>query len=70
MKNIDNSIYKIQTEIDLIEEYRTRLISDVVTGKVDIRNIEVDVEEAIVLDISNDEELDNDEAADLEECEV
>lgn len=29
-------------QIDLIQEYRTRLISDVVTGKIDIRNIKID----------------------------
>lgn len=28
-----------QCEIDLIREYRTRLISDVVTGKVDVRHL-------------------------------
>ena len=28
-----------QREIDLIREYRTRLIADVVTGKVDVRHL-------------------------------
>lgn len=28
-------------EIELISEYRTRLISDVVTGQVDVRGIEI-----------------------------
>lgn len=28
-------------EIDLIREYRTRLIADVVTGKLDIRGVEL-----------------------------
>lgn len=40
--NIDNTIEKINTEINLITEYRTTLISDVVTGKVDVRNIVVE----------------------------
>jgi hypothetical protein len=33
---------KTKTEIELIQEYRIRLISDVVTGKLDVRNINVD----------------------------
>lgn len=39
---IDKSIKKIENEIELITEYRTTLISDVVTGKVDVRNIKVE----------------------------
>jgi type I restriction enzyme S subunit len=38
---IDKAIYRAQRQIDLMREYRTRLISDVVTGKVDVRGIEV-----------------------------
>lgn len=34
-------IAKINQEIDCLHEYRTRLISDVVTGQIDVRNIEV-----------------------------
>ncbi len=36
-KAIDASIAAIKREIDLIREYRTRLVADVVTGKVDVR---------------------------------
>jgi type I restriction enzyme, S subunit len=35
---IDSSIAAIKREIDLIREYRTRLVADVVTGKLDVRN--------------------------------
>ena len=38
---IESIIEKTIREIELIQEYRTRLISDVVTGKVDVRNIKV-----------------------------
>ncbi|MBF0232593.1 MAG: restriction endonuclease subunit S [Desulfamplus sp.] len=38
---IDYTITRAQRQIALIREYRTRLISDVVTGKVDVRGIEV-----------------------------
>lgn len=40
--NIEDSILKLQKEIELLTEYSTRLISDVVTGKVDVRNIPID----------------------------
>ncbi|WP_431830924.1 restriction endonuclease subunit S [Clostridium sporogenes] len=39
---IDKSILHINKEISLITEYGIRLISDVVTGKVDVRNISID----------------------------
>jgi type I restriction enzyme S subunit len=34
---VDRSLSVITREIDLIREYRTRLIADIVTGKVDVR---------------------------------
>ena len=34
---LESVISNIQKEIDLFQEYRTRLISDVVTGKLDVR---------------------------------
>jgi type I restriction enzyme, S subunit len=36
---LDKGILRAQREIDLIREYRTRLIADVVTGKVDVRRL-------------------------------
>ena len=50
---IDQAISRAQREIELMREYRTRLISDVVTGQVDVRGIEVPEmaeEELLVLD--------------------
>jgi type I restriction enzyme S subunit len=38
---IKESIIKIQKQIKLIQEYLICLISDVVTGKIDVRNIEI-----------------------------
>ena len=35
--DIDASISRTHRQIELIEEYRTRLIADVVTGKLDVR---------------------------------
>ena len=38
---ISQVISRAEREIELMREYRTRLISDVVTGQVDVRGIEV-----------------------------
>ncbi len=38
---IDQTIARTEREIELIAEYRTRLVSDVVTGKVDVRSVEI-----------------------------
>ncbi len=52
-KAIDQAVTRAQREIELMREYRTRLISDVVTGQVDVRGIkvpEVAEEELLALD--------------------
>uniref|UniRef100_A0A7V2ZKN1 Restriction endonuclease subunit S n=1 Tax=Ignavibacterium album TaxID=591197 RepID=A0A7V2ZKN1_9BACT len=38
MKRIDEKIKRTEKEIELLQEYRTALISEVVTGKIDVRN--------------------------------
>jgi len=57
-RNYDSLIARYVKEIDLIQEYRTRLISDVVTGQIDVRNIEVSdiVEEERIEDILEEEQ--------------
>lgn len=40
-QNIDTAISRAEREIELMTEYRDRLIADVVTGKVDVRGIDV-----------------------------
>jgi len=47
-KALIERINKAQREIDLIREYRTRLIADVVTGKVDVRGIAVERKKSAV----------------------
>ena len=38
-------------EIELINEYRTRLIADIVTGKIDARDIEVeDIDDGAIIE--------------------
>lgn len=38
---IDEYISKLKAEINYLQEYKQRLISDVVTGKVDVRGVEI-----------------------------
>lgn len=66
-KKIDGAIPSIQKEINLLREYRTRLISDVVTGQVDVRGIEIpdytpeeDIEGSDAENETVDEEVDAD----------
>lgn len=42
---IDEYISKLKAEINYLQEYKQRLISDVVTGKVDVRGVEIPNEE-------------------------
>lgn len=34
---LDTAISRLEREIELLREYRTRLVADVVTGKLDVR---------------------------------
>ena len=40
-KKNDSIVKQIEQEISHIQDYRTRLIADAVTGKIDVRNITV-----------------------------
>ena len=66
---IDAAIAATRSEIELLREYRTRLIADVVTGKVDVREVaarlpeEPSEEEAESIDT---DEIAEDEATDEE----
>jgi type I restriction enzyme S subunit len=50
---IDKLIVRAEKEIEHIQEYRTRLISDTVTGKIDVRDIEIPDFEQEVIDIDS-----------------
>jgi len=62
---------KAMREIDLLREYRTRLISDVVTGKLDVRGMELpamdEAESLEDIDTGEDTELDAEELIKSEE---
>ena len=67
-KSIDISIVKIEKEIELIQEYKNSLISDVVTGKVDVRNIVIkDFEEEIIEDLELEEDSIDEEILEVED---
>lgn len=71
LAELNSVIARVQTEINLINEYRERLIADVVTGKVDVRHIEIaapadeplaDEDDALDEDDTLDEALEDGEA--------
>jgi type I restriction enzyme S subunit len=50
LTDIESTLMRIRREIDLLREYHTRLIADVVTGHLDVRRVELPVlDEAEVL---------------------
>ena len=69
-KKIEKLIDSLNDEIAYIQELRVRTISDVVTGTVDVRNVEIPEYETetsdINDDVSEDEDLDEVETVDEE----
>jgi type I restriction enzyme S subunit len=68
-KDIEVAITRFSNEIKLLQEYRTRLISDVVTGKVEVRYIEIPEYEADS-DETIDDEIDDNLVLDEEDGEM
>jgi len=75
LKEIDNqsaslerAIEDAQREIELLNEYRTRLIADVVTGKLDVRTAAAELPEVDLL--SAEDDADDALDADLEEMDA
>ncbi len=66
--DLNTLINKYQQQIDLIQEYRTRLISDVVIGQIDVRNIDVSeiIDEELIEEVVEDEQ--EDESLELAEA--
>jgi len=71
-KSLNTAISRLEREIELLREYRTRLVADVVTGKLDVREAaaklpqDVEPEE----DQVDEDQVDEDEVAELAEEEV
>ena len=60
--SVNLTIDSTNQETDLLREYRTRLVSDVVTGKLDVRGVAASLPEEM-----KDGELPEDEAEESEE---
>ncbi|MDR0867113.1 MAG: restriction endonuclease subunit S [Planctomycetota bacterium] len=60
LEQIEYAISKLENQVSLLNEYRTRLISDVVTGKLDVRGVVVPEYEAV--EETADEEIIEEEA--------
>jgi type I restriction enzyme S subunit len=54
-RGIDASLATIRREADLLLEYRTRLVADVVTGKLDVREAAAQLPEEAAPDIAEDD---------------
>jgi type I restriction enzyme S subunit len=52
---IDRAISRLEREIELLREYRTRLVADVVTGKFDVREAATRLPEEAAPDIAEDD---------------
>ena len=59
---------RLQREIDLLREYRTRLVADVVTGKLDVRGAAARLPDDAAQETADDEPglADEDELAEEE----
>lgn len=60
---LNETIDRAQREIELIQEYRTRLVADVVTGRVDVRHLTIATVAPLPEedDLLDEEEVDEDE---------
>ena len=54
--DIDSAISRVSRQIQLLQEYRTRLIADVVTGKLDVREAAAQLPDELDEDDSIDED--------------
>jgi type I restriction enzyme S subunit len=52
---VNNAISRLEHEIDLLREYRTRLVADVVTGKLDVREAAAKLPEEPTPDTSEED---------------
>lgn len=57
---MQNAILYLTKEVETLEEYKTKLIADVVTGKIDVRDIEIPEYEFVDEDADADSDSDDD----------
>ena len=63
----DTAIFRLEREIELLREYRTRLVADVVTGKLDVREAAARLPDEAPLDTVEDDDDLTDEAETADE---
>jgi type I restriction enzyme S subunit len=54
VRPIEGAVSRLEREIELLREYRTRLLADVVTGKLDVREAAVGLSEEDAPDVGQD----------------
>jgi type I restriction enzyme S subunit len=64
---VDTAISRLEREIELLREYRTRLVADVVTGKLDVREVAARLPEGIESDTAEEPADVSDEAEPADE---
>ena len=52
---MEQAISRLEREIELLREYRTRLVADVVTGKLDVREAAARVPDEALPDTAEDD---------------
>lgn len=68
LATVENVKSRLVAEISLFEEYRTRLVTDVVTGQLDVNHFDVPAMEASLMELINTEH--QEEAEEFEEQET
>lgn len=68
LKTFEVAISRLEREIELLREYRTRVVADVVTGKLDVREVAARLPDDVPLDLVEDDAdlVDETETADEE----
>lgn len=69
LTGVNTAISRLEREIELLREYRTRLVADVVTGKLDVREAAAKLPQDVEPEPEEDQ-VDEDEAMELAEEEV
>jgi len=69
LSGVNTAIDRLEREIELLREYRTRLVADVVTGKLDVREAAAKLPQDVEPEPEEDQ-IDEDEVAELAEEEV
>lgn len=67
---LNKAILKIESEISLIQEFRTRLVADVVTGKLDVRAAAANLPKMTEFETAGESPDDEEAEADLDQVET